>query len=217
MGQKVIPYIHRLGVVTDWKAKWFGGKDYAKFLHQDIKIRKIINSKFSDGGIASIHVARTTGKTIVTINTSKPGVIVGRSGANVDELRIAFERKFGKGFQIDVSEVRKPDLEARLVADAIAEQIANRVPYRSAIRQSIRKAMEGGAKGVKILVKGRLNGAEIARGEAFSEGRVPLQTIRADIDFANGRANTAYGVIGVRVWIYRGDVFELGKNNKNTK
>lgn len=213
MGHKVVPFIHRLGVVTDWKAKWYGGKkDYAKFLHQDIKIRQMVKGQFKDGGIADVHIARTTDKTVVTIHTSKPGVVVGRSGASVDEFRIQLERKFGRGFQVEISEVRKPDLVARLVADQIADQISNRTPYRMAAKQAIKRIMESGAKGTRIVIKGRLNGAEIARGESFGEGRVPLQTIRADIDFANGRAYTTYGVIGVKVWIYRGDVFELGES-----
>jgi small subunit ribosomal protein S3 len=210
MGQKVLPYIHRLGVVTDWKSKWFGGKNYANYLHQDFKIRDMINARIKDGGISDIHIARTSAKTIITIHTSKPGVIVGRSGANVDELRLAIERKLGRGFQIEIAEIRKPELVAKLVAEQISQSIAERVPYRTAIKQSIRKIMESGAKGVRITVGGRLNGAEIARSEGFSQGRVPLQTIRADIDFAKGRSNTTYGVIGVRVWIYKGEVFEVG-------
>jgi len=212
MGQKVNPFAYRLGVVNDWKSRWYGGKNYADYLHQDIKIRDLIRGRYTDGGMHDIHIARTAGKTLITIHTSKPGVIVGRSGANIDELRLVLERKFGRGFQIDVAEIRKPDLVATLIAEGISRQIEERTPYRSAVKQAIKRVMESGAEGIRISCGGRLNGADIARVEAFGEGRVPLQTIRADIDFAKGRANTTYGVIGVRVWIYKGDVFGLGTN-----
>ena len=217
MGHKVNPYVHRLGTVTDWKSKWFGGKDYAKYLYQDIKIRKSINERFKDGGVADVKIARTAGKTSITIFTSKPGVVVGRSGANVEELRISLERKFGRGFQVEVSEIRKPDLVSKLVGEHIAHQISDRMPYRSTVKQAISRVMESGAKGVKVTVSGRLGGAEIARTESFGQGRVPLQTIRSDIDFASIHAKASYGIVGVKVWIYKGDIFELGSASNVNK
>ncbi|OGC82936.1 MAG: 30S ribosomal protein S3 [Candidatus Abawacabacteria bacterium RIFCSPHIGHO2_01_FULL_46_8] len=209
MGQKVNPYSFRLGINKPWISRWFQQKDadYVKTLHKDFKVRAFIEQSIEDGGIALIEIARPRGKTEVVIHTSKPGVVIGKSGMAIEDLRLALEKKFQEVFDVKVQEIRKPELSAILLAEVVAKQIEKRMPYRRAVKQAVTRCTELGAKGVKILVKGRLNGAEIARQEMFSHGKVPLHTIRADIDYASRAARTSYGAIGVKVWIYRGEIF----------
>lgn len=209
MGQKIHPYGFRLGINKPWISRWFQhkGEDYVKTLHKDFAVRAFIEGKIKDGGIALIEISRPRGKTEVTIHTSKPGVVIGKSGIAIEELRVVLEKKFQDLFDVKVQEIRKPEMCAILVAETIATQIEKRMPYRRAAKQAMSRCAELGAKGVKILVKGRLNGAEIARQEMFSNGKVPLHTLRADIDYACKAARTTYGAIGVKVWIYHGEIF----------
>lgn len=209
MGQKVHPKGIRIGVNRTWDSKWYANKrNFAKFFLQDTEIRKAINAKIVDAGVARIEIERSIKNVIINIYTSKPGVIIGRQGAAIDQLKEDLERKFNERFEINIKEIKKPDLEAELVADSIARQIEKRVAYRRAAKMAIQRAMESGAKGVKVFLGGRLNGVEIARSEMFTEGKIPTQTLRADISYAIERANTTYGVIGVKVWIYRGEIFD---------
>lgn len=213
MGQKVHPIIARIGVINTWDSKWYAGKrNFAKLFLQDTQIRKTIKAKILDAGIARIEIERSIKNVVISIYTSKPGVIIGRQGAAIDILRDDLEKKFNEKFEINIKEIKKPELEAVLVADMVARQIEKRVAYRRAVKMAIQKTMEAGAQGVKIYVTGRLNGVEIARSEMFSEGKIPTQTLRADISYSKERANTTYGVIGVRVWVYRGEVFNKAKN-----
>lgn len=214
MGQKVHPKGIRIGVNRSWDSKWYANKrNFAKFFLQDTEIRKSIHAKIADAGIARIEIERSIKNVVINIYTSKPGVIIGRQGAAIDQLKTDLEKKFNERFEINIKEIKKPDLEAELVADVIARQIEKRFAYRRAAKMAIQKAMESGAKGIKVYLGGRLNGVEIARSEMFTEGKIPTQTLRADISYALERANTTYGVIGVKVWIYRGEVFE----NKEVK
>ncbi len=208
MGQKVNPISLRIGINKDWDSKWFVNKrDYSKTLHEDLKIRKFIEKKLANGGISKIEIQRTTNQVIINIYTAKPGVIIGGQGKKIDELRGQLQKMFNHQFLINVHEVKKPSINAKLVAKNIARQIEGRISYRRAVKMSVNKAIEGGAVGIKVKVAGRLNGVEIARSEFFSKGKIPLHTLRADIDYTNEIANTTYGVIGIKVWIYKGDVF----------
>ncbi|MCX6807509.1 MAG: 30S ribosomal protein S3 [Patescibacteria group bacterium] len=208
MGQKVNPVGFRIGITQKCVSQWFAGKmTYAQNLFDDHKIRQFISEKVKDGGINKIEIQRYSDRIQVTIHTSRPGVVIGRQGANLTDLENLLRRKMQKRFEIKVEEIQKPELEARLVAEDIARQITGRVSYRRASKMAIRRTMESGAKGIKILVKGRLGGADIARGEFFAEGQIPLSTLRADISYAHVGAWTTYGQIGVRVWIYRGEQF----------
>ncbi len=208
MGRKVHPIGFRLGIVHDWKSKWFAEKDrhYREQLHEDLAIRNLIHEELARGGISKIEIQRAVNRVDVTIHTSKPGVVIGKQGANVERLRQLLEAKVGKKVHLNIQEVRKPELDAQLVAESIAEQITRRVSYRRAMKHAAAQAMRAGAKGVKIKVKGRLGGAEMKRAVTEMVGRVPLQTLRANIDYAQVHAPTTYGQIGVKVWIYHGDV-----------
>ena len=209
MGQKVHPKGIRIGINRTWDSKWYAGKrNFAKLFLQDTEIRKTIGVKIKDAGIARIEIERSIKNVIVNIYSAKPGVIIGRQGAAIEQLKADLEKKFNERFEINIKEIKKPELEAVLVADGIARQIEKRIAYRRAAKMAIQKTMESGAKGVKIFVGGRLNGVEIARSEMFTEGKIPTQTLRADISYAMDRASTTYGIIGVKVWIYRGEVFE---------
>ena len=215
MGQKVHPKGIRIGVNRTWDSKWYANKrNFAKFFLQDTEIRKAINEKIVDAGIARIEIERSIKNVVINIYTSKPGVIIGRQGAAIDQLKKDLERKFNERFEINIKEIKKPELEAVLVADGIARQIEKRIAYRRAAKMAIQKAMENGAKGIKVYLGGRLNGVEIARSEMFTQGKIPTQTLRADISYAIERASTTYGVIGVKVWIYRGEVFDSQKMKK---
>ncbi len=218
MGQKVNPIGYRLGVNKDWQSKWYKNKnEYGSTLMKDLKIREYLEKNLKDAAVASITIERKKNRCEVTINTAKPGVIIGRGGEDIDKLRKALSKEVNEEVYVNIQDVSKQaDLCAQLVADNIAMQIENRAPFRSAQKRAIRNTMKAGAKGIKTLVSGRLGGAEMARSEGYTEGTVPLHTIRADIDYAESEANTTYGKIGVKVWIYKGEILPDKKNVKES-
>jgi small subunit ribosomal protein S3 len=215
MGQKANPIGNRLGIVRGWDSNWYASKnDYAKKLIEDNKIRNYLNARISKGGIAKIVIERTLGKLIVTIHTSKPGIIIGKGGGEVDRIKEELKKLIGKDdVQINILEIRRPELDAQIVGDTIAKQIESRVSFKRAIKMAIASTLRMGAEGIKVKVGGRLNGAEIARSEELKQGRIPLHTFRMDIDYANVFALTVYGKIGIKVWICKGEV--LGKRDLN--
>lgn len=207
MGQKVNPKGIRLGIVKDADSKWYANKsNFADYLHADMKLRDYLNKRLANASISHIHIERPARNAQVTIYTARPGVIIGKKGNDVDELRKDLTKLIGIPVHVNIEEVRKPDLDAKLVAEGVAQQLQRRVMFRRAMKRAVQNAMRGGALGIKITVSGRLGGAEIARTEWYREGRVPLQTFRADIDYATARAQTTYGVIGIKVWIFKGEV-----------
>jgi len=206
LGHKVHPTGFRIGVIRDWQARWYADKSYAEFLHEDLKLRQFINSKYAEGGISLVEIDRQASKISITIHTARPGVIIGRGGQRVDEMRRNLEELTGKRIQLNIQEVRQPELDAYLVARTVADQIERRIAYRRAMKQAIFRTMQAGAKGVRISCAGRLAGAEIARRQTMHEGRVPLHTLRADIDYGFTEAHTTLGRIGVKVWIYKGEI-----------
>lgn len=216
MGQKVNPVGYRLGINKDWESRWYANKkDFGKTLNQDLKIRDYLKKRLKDAAVASIIIERKKNRPEITINTAKPGVIIGRGGEDIDALRKELARVVGEEVYVSIVDVSKSaDLCAQLVADNIAMQIENRAPFRSAQKRAIRNTMKAGAKGIKTLVSGRLGGVEMARSEGYTEGTVPLHTIRADIDYAQSEADTTYGKIGVKVWIYKGEILPEKKNVK---
>ena len=211
MGQKVNPVGYRLGVNKDWDSRWYSKKDYAEYLNKDIKIREYILTNLKDAGISSVIIERKKNRADVTIRTAKPGVIIGRGGEDIEKLRKKVAKLVNEEVFINIVEEKNPTLNAKLVADNIAMQIENRAPFRAAQKRAIRDTMKAGAKGIKTLVSGRLNGVEMARSEGYTEGTVPLHTIRADIDYAQSEANTTYGKIGVKVWIYKDEILPAKK------
>src|ERR687889_1607810 len=215
MGQKANPIGNRLGIIRGWESNWYGGKnDYAGKLIEDNKIRTYLNARINKGGISRIVIERTLGKLIVTIHTSKPGIIIGKGGGEVDRIKEELKKLTGKDdVQINILEIRRPELDANIVADTIARQIENRINFKRAIKMSIASALRMGAEGIKVKVGGRLGGAEIARSEEIRQGRVPLHTLRMDVDYASLFALTVYGKIGIKVWICKGEV--LGKRDLN--
>ena len=214
MGQKVHPIGMRVGVIRDWDAKWYAEKEYAEFLHDDLRIRKFIASKLADAAVSTVEIERAANRVNVSIHTAKPGMVIGKGGAEVENLRKELNKLTGKRVHINIVEIKKPDLDAKLVGEGIARQLENRVAFRRAQKQAIQRTMRSGAKGIKTQVSGRLNGADIARSEGYSEGTVPLHTLRADIDYAWEEADTTYGKLGVKVWIYRGEVLPTKKNTE---
>jgi small subunit ribosomal protein S3 len=212
MGQKVHPIGFRLGVnignrhVKEWMGKWYADKDYTKFLHEDLRVRQLIMGRLAEAGVSRVDIERSANQMTVTIHAAKPGIVIGKSGVKVEELRRNLEGMTGKRVRVTIQEIRQPELDAYLVARNVADQLERRVAFRRAMKQSVGRAMRFGAKGVRIQVSGRLGGAEMSRREWEREGRVPLHTLRADIDFGQAEARTTFGVIGVKVWIYRGDV-----------
>src|SRR4030043_912447 len=216
MGQKVNPNGLRLGINKDWKSRWFATKDYAKFLHEDIKIRKVLNEQLANAGISKIEIERTADEIKVDLFTSKPGVVIGKRGTNINDIRLMIQKEVSKNIQLNIIEVKKPEIIAKLVAEAIASQLVGRVSFRKAMKKSISLALKAGAKGIRVQCAGRLGGAEMARTEWYREGRVPLHTLRADIDYGFAEANTTYGKIGVKVWIFRGEVLPA-KNKEVSK
>lgn len=206
MGQKVHPIGFRLGIVKPWQAKWFDERNFATLLKEDIDVRNLIFTRHGNAGVSQVEIERSANQITATIHTARPGIIIGRSGANVEELRQAIEHETGKKVRINIQEVRQPETNAVLVARNVADQLEKRVAFRRAMKQSVQRAMERGAKGVRISVGGRLGGSEMSRRESERRGRVPLHTLRADIDFGMAEALTTYGVIGVKVWIYKGDI-----------
>jgi small subunit ribosomal protein S3 len=206
MGRKVNPVGLRLGIVTDWESTWYGERNYTEQLHEDLSIRKLILDELPRAGISRIELERSANKVDVTLHTSKPGIVIGKQGANVERLKQKLEKSFGKRINLKIEEIKIPEIDARLIGESIAEQIARRVSYRRAMKHAVQQAMRRGAKGVKIRLSGRLGGAEMSRSVVEMDGRVPLHTLRADIDFAVVHAHTTYGRIGVKVWVYKGDV-----------
>lgn len=210
MGRKVHPMGFRIGVIRDWQSKWYDDKHYAEFILEDAKLRKAVQTKYSDAGIAQVDIERQANKVSVTVHTSRPGIVIGRGGQRVEEMRQYLEKVLdGKKVQLDIREIRQPELDAYLVARSVAEQMERRVAYRRAMKQAIFRTMQAGAKGMRILCSGRLGGVEIARRQLMHQGRVPLQTLRADVDYGFTEAHTTLGRIGVKVWIYRGDIFPV--------
>jgi len=206
MGQKVHPIGFRIGVIRDWESNWYADKDYSKRLYEDHQIRTYLKKRLMNAAISRINIDRQADKLRVTLHTGKPGVIIGRGGRGVDEIKADLERKFSKQVNLNVQEIRQPDLEAQLVAESIAQQIEKRIAPKRAIRQAIQRSARVGARGIKILISGRLNGAEMARKESDKTGKIPLHTLRADVDYGFAEAGTTYGNIGIKVWIYRGDI-----------
>lgn len=212
MGQKVNPIGFRIGVIKDWEGRWFARKkEYAGLILEDQKIRKFIKSRLFASGIAKIEIERAANRVKVTIHTARPGMVIGRQGTEVEVIRKEIEKFSGKQVQLNIAEVKSPELNAQLVAENIAFQLERRTSFRRAMKQAIGRAMKFGALGVKVACSGRLMGAEIARREGYSEGKVPLHTLRADIDYGFAEANTTYGKIGVKVWIYKGEVLQIKK------
>ncbi|GAA4015069.1 hypothetical protein GCM10022408_30440 [Hymenobacter fastidiosus] len=207
MGQKVNPVGFRLGVIKGWDSNWYGGKDFADKLVEDEKIRKYIMARIPKGGISRIVIERTLKRITITINTARPGVVIGKGGAEVDKIKDELKQITSKDVQINIFEIKRPELDAKLVGESIAQQLQARISFRRAMKMSIQAAIRVGAEGIKIQCGGRLGGAEIARSEQYKEGRTPLHTLRADIDYALSEAQTVYGKIGIKVWIMRGEVF----------
>jgi small subunit ribosomal protein S3 len=215
MGQKVHPYGFRLGVTKNWRSRWFAKQDYAKLLHEDIELKESLGERLKAAGVSSIEVDRPGNKLRITIRTSRPGIIIGRKGAEIEKLKGDLAKKTKREVFIDIQEVHRPELDAQLVSESIALQLEKRVAFRRAMRKAVDSALRFGCKGIKVRVSGRLNGAEIARSEWYLQGQLPLHTLRADIDYGFSEAHTTYGVIGVKVWIYKGEVLE-GGNRRNT-
>ncbi|HCM89181.1 MULTISPECIES: 30S ribosomal protein S3 [Vagococcus] len=214
MGQKVHPIGMRVGVIRDWNAKWYAEKEYAEYLHEDLNIRKFIATRLADASVSTIETERAANRVNVSIHTAKPGMVIGKGGSEVEALRKELNKITGKRVHINIVEIKKPDLDAKLVGEGIARQLENRVAFRRAQKQAIQRTMRAGAKGIKTQVSGRLNGADMARSEGYSEGTVPLHTLRADIDYAWEEADTTYGKLGVKVWIYRGEILPEKKNTE---
>ena len=221
MGQKVHPTGIRLGISTDWNSKWYAStKDYPKLLNADIKVREFLRKKLASANVSRIQIERPTRAAVITIHTARPGVVIGKKGAEIENLRKDVSKIVGlhiNNVKINIEEIRKPELDAQLVAESIAQQLERRVMFRRAMKRSIQNTMRMGAQGIKIKVGGRLNGAEIARSESYHEGRVPLHTLRADIDYGFAEALTTYGILGVKVWIYKGEVFDYEKKSESSK
>lgn len=207
MGQKTNPVGIRLGVIKGWDSNWYGGKNFAEKLIEDEKIRNYVLARIPKAGISKIIIERTIKRIILTINTAKPGVVIGKGGGEVDKVKEELKKITDKDVQINIFEVKRPELDAKLVGESIAQQIQGRVSYKRAMKQAISATMRVGGQGIKIKVSGRLGGAEMARSESYREGRVPLHTLRADIDYAISESNTVYGKIGIKVWIFKGEVF----------
>jgi len=206
MGQKTHPIGYRLGFNRTWISRWYAEKDYAKLLHQDVKIRKMVKAKLYHAGVAKVEIERSGDQVRVIIHTARPGIIIGRKGTEVDKLKASLEKEYGNQVYITVKEIKKPELDAQLVSENIATQLEKRVAFRRAMKRSIAAALRLGAQGIRVCVAGRLGGAEIARTEWYREGRVPLHTLRADIDYGFAEAHTTMGQIGVKTWIYRGEI-----------
>ena len=206
MGQKVHPIGLRLGINKDWESTWFDEKNYAKKLHEDIIIRNYISSRLSRASIANIEISRTAKKVVVTVHTARPGIVIGRGGSEVESLKKELKKLMDYDVQINVVEIKRPGLKAELVGQNVAQQLEKKVNYRRAIKKAIQSTMSMGAEGIRVCISGRLNGTDIARSETFREGRVPLHTLRADIDYALVEALTTYGIIGVKVWVYKGEI-----------
>ncbi len=214
MGQKVHPTGIRLGIVKDWTSKWYAdSKHYADFLNLDIEVRDFIKQKLKHASVSRIQIERPANNAIITVHTARPGIVIGKKGEDIEKLRALVSQKMGMPVHVNIEEIRKPEIEAQLVAESVAQQLERRIMFRRAMKRAVGNAMRLGAEGIKIMVAGRLNGAEIARSEWYREGRVPLHTLRADIDYGVTRANTTYGVIGVKVWVFKGEILDRDEQN----
>ena len=207
MGQKVNPKGLRVGIIESWLSKWFSADNIAKFIDEDEKVRKYVKSKLYTAGISKVEVERTAARIKLNIHSAKPGLVIGKKGKDIEDLRKHLKKIVGKDVVLNIIEARKPDMDAQLVAESVAYQLVKRANYRKVAKDAVNKAMRMGAEGIKISVGGRLNGADIARTEQYKDGRIPLHTLRAEIDYATARANTTYGVIGIKVWIFKGEKY----------
>mgnify|MGYP001396205991 CR=1 FL=1 len=214
MGQKVNPVGLRVGIIRDWESKWYADKDYADLLHEDIKVREFIKKRLEDAAVSRVEIERAANRVNISIFTAKPGMVIGKGGSQVEALRKELNHLTGKRVHININEIKNPELDATLVAQNIAQQLERRVSFRRALKQAIQRTLRFGAKGIRTQVSGRLGGADIARTEGYNEGTVPLHTLRADIDYGTAEAHTTYGRIGVKVWIYRGEVLPQKKETE---
>ena len=214
MGQKVNPHGLRVGIIKDWDTKWYAEKEFANYLVEDVKIRKFIKKRLYSSGISKIAIERTAERMKITVFTAKPGIVIGRNGQAIEELKGQVQKLTKHKVAINIEEIKRPELDAQLVAENIAQQLENRVTFRRAMKQAMGRTMKFGAKGIKTAVSGRLGGADMARGESYHEGTIPLQTLRADIDYGFAEADTTYGKLGVKVWIYKGEVLPVKAVNK---
>lgn len=208
MGQKVHPYGFRLGYNKNWQSRWFSKKDYASFVFEDQKIRKFVKKLLYPAGISKIEIERFGGRIRLILSAARPGIVIGRKGAEIEKLRADLKQRFGREFALEVNEIRRPEIESQLVAENIATQLERRVAFRRAMKRTVSMARKFGAEGIKVTCSGRLAGAEIARTEWYRDGRVPLQTLRADIDYGFAEAHTTYGLIGIKVWVYKGEILD---------
>ncbi len=215
MGQKVHPTGIRLGYIKDWTSRWYANSQvYPEYLRHDLEVRDYLKKKLSHASVSRIQINRPANNAHITVHTARPGIVIGKKGEDIDKLRREVSSMVGVPVQLSVEEIRKPELDAQLVAESVAQQLEKRIMYRRAMKRAVANTMRLGAEGIKINVAGRLNGAEIARSEWYREGRVPLHTLRADIDYGFAEANTTYGIIGVKVWIFKGEVFDMNKETK---
>lgn len=217
MGQKVNPIGLRLGINKTWDSRWYSNDNYAKFLHEDLKIKKHIKEKLKSAGVSKVLIERTSKKVSVSIHTARPGVVIGKKGADIDKIKKDLGQFTKDEVAVNIVEVRKPEIDAKLIAESVADQLERRITFRRAMKRSVQSSLRLGAKGIRINCAGRLGGAEIARTEWYREGRVPLHTLRADIDYGVAKAHTTYGVIGIKVWIYKGDLTSIDSSVDETK
>jgi small subunit ribosomal protein S3 len=211
VGQKVHPKGFRIGIIRDWDSNWYADREYTDLIHEDYKVRQYIKDNFYTAGISKVEIQRTGNRVRVTIHTAKPGIIIGRGGTEVEKLKAKLIAMTGKNININIQEIKKPELDAQIVAENIAQQLEKRVSFRRAMKQTVGRTMRTGGVGIKVMISGRLGGAEIARTEWYSEGKVPLHTLRADVDYGFAEANTTYGKIGIKVWINRGEIMPEAK------
>ena len=215
MGQKVNPHGLRVGIIKDWDSRWYADADFAAYLKEDADIRKFLKKRLSSASVSDIEIERASDRVKVIVHTAKPGVVIGKSGAEIEKIKNELQKMTGKKVQVDVKEIKRPDKDAQLVAENIAQQLENRVSFRRAMKSAMGRTMKAGAKGIKTAASGRLGGADIARSEFYSEGTIPLQTLRADIDYGFAEADTTYGKVGVKVWIYKGEVLPSKKEGSD--
>lgn len=217
MGQKVHPKGFRIGIIRTWDSNWYADRDYSDLLHEDYKVRKLVKERFYAAGISKVEIQRTGNRVRVTIHTAKPGIVIGRGGSEVEKLKIELAKLTSKNININIQEIKRPELDAQIVAENVAQQLEKRISFRRAMKQTVQRTMRVGGLGMKIAISGRLGGAEIARTEWYSEGKVPLHTLRADIDYGFAEANTTYGKIGIKVWINRGEIAPEAKQRPKQK
>ncbi|MFA7078133.1 MAG: 30S ribosomal protein S3 [Syntrophomonas sp.] len=217
MGQKVHPKGFRLGIIKSWDSNWYADKDYPDLLHEDYRVRKLVKERFYTAGISKVEIQRTGNRVRVTIHTAKPGIVIGRGGSEVEKLKVQLIELTGKNININIQEIKRPEFDAQIVAENVAQQLEKRMSFRRAMKQTVQRTMRIGGLGIKIAISGRLGGAEIARTEWYAEGKVPLHTLRADIDYGFAEANTTYGKIGIKVWINRGEVAPEAKQRPKQK